>query len=147
MKRTFFINDEILLGQYEMVMSIRQGEVAGLALEVALLLEDLSRSLRIRSDESPKGASLVLSVGGSKDQGPKRKRVAETSVATCRSADNTMYFSLREDEVGALYVTLLQAYRDQIAEVNHIHLSSQKDGQEFDLTVVFEQSREFTERG
>jgi hypothetical protein len=53
-----------------------------------------------------------------------------------------MSLAIGRNQAGYLQAVLLRAYRDQMAEVNHVHIEGQRSGTPFDLTVMFEVARE-----
>jgi hypothetical protein len=61
--------------------------------------------------------------------------------AVLRLSADRMMFSLSRNQAEYLEATLLRAYRDEMAEVNHIHLEGELDGSSYDLTLLFDVSR------
>jgi hypothetical protein len=64
------------------------------------------------------------------------ERVSKAEFATL--ADGGLLFLLGKNQVGYLQNTLLHAYRDDAAEVNHVHVQGERAGQTLDLTVMFD---------
>lgn len=110
-------------------MEIQQPDVGSFALELTLLACQLSESLRIQLRG---GSSLVLTRLAA-DRVPK----AVVTVAP----DGAMSFALGTNQIESLQSVLLRAYRDEMAEVNHIHVEGERDGNPFDLTFMFGASR------
>jgi hypothetical protein len=67
-------------------------------------------------------------------------RVSKASVV--RELGGSVCFAIGRNQAKYLQAVLLRAYRDQIAEVNHVHIDGESDGKPFDLTVIFELSLE-----
>jgi hypothetical protein len=128
MSRTLKLGAERLIaGGSEVVVELSQGEAATFALELVLLLRGLTNLVNVMAG----AAKLVL-------------RLAEpTSTATTfnREASGRMVCSLTRDNAEYLEATLLRAYRDGMAEVNHVHVQGTLDGESFDLTLLFDSSR------
>lgn len=128
MNRTINLNkDHILAGVTEVIVEIQQSDVAACALELTLLLHGLSGSLcfvsgtmrlTLQISELPRAPAAVISeVGG-------RVRC-----------------SLSRESAEYLQAVLLRAYRDGIAEVNHVHIEGKMDGKSVDVTFVFDTFR------
>ena len=128
-KRFLSLAGECLMGANEIVIEVKHDFVGSLALELTLLLSGLIESLRIRPD---KGCQLVLTLTDS-------DRISK-AIVTCIST-NTLSFRIGRNQAEYLQAVLLRAYRDQMAEVNHVHIEGQRDGKPFDLTVMFEFAR------
>jgi hypothetical protein len=132
MGRALKFDTEIRIGQGETVVTIRQAHVEAWALEVGLLLHELNDSLVVRSSAN---ATVTLSL-----LPEERKRKAIRTVVT-RSKPNALKFQVSRTQAETLQALLLRAYRDGVAEVNHIHIEGLLDGVEYDLTPFFEKSR------
>lgn len=131
MKRTLRFESELLIGPNEVVVEIGQGHVAKWALEVALLVDGLSESLTVRASG---GRCIVLSLR-------EESHPLEHRTAVLRMSPDRMMFSLSRNHAEYLEITLLRAYRDEMAAVNHIHLEGELAGSPYDLTILFDASR------
>jgi hypothetical protein len=129
-KRFLSLASESLMGTTETVIELKQAAVGSIALEVALLLAGMVQSLRIRPS---KGPQLIVTLIDS-------DRISKAVVT--REPDNTVSFAIGRNQAEYLHAVLLRAYRDQMAEVNHVHIEGQSDAAPFDLTVMFEVARE-----
>ena len=125
MKRFLSLQSEGLLGSAELVIEILQTEVARVALELTLLRLGHCDGLRIQAGRGPSVLLTMLA----------EDRVSKASVA--RGADGSLSFALGINQVGYLQAVLLRAYRDEMAEVNHVHVEGVHAGQDFDLTLMF----------
>lgn len=130
MKRFMSVTSEALLSAAEIVIELSPSAVASLALEFALLLEGMAFSLRIRPS---KGPTLLLSLTND-------DKVSKGAVT--RESDGSVHFALGRNQAEYLQAVLLRAFRDQIAEVNHVHIEGRINAMPFDLTVMFENFRE-----
>lgn len=117
----------VVEGDAEEVIELRQDEIAKMALEIVLLSHGLSDSLTVWTRS---GHKLVLRLN---DEDPARVRVT-------RGAQQLRY-GIPGPLLGYLESTLLRAYRDGVADVNHIHLEGEIDDRSFDLTFLFALSR------
>lgn len=131
MSRSFRIRSEPLFSQEEIVIEVEQAEVGALALEVTLLLMTLAESVSIIC---PGDHVVVLSLQDESEEVAKRTKVA-------RVTEKRMKLELSRTQAGYLQATLLRAYRDEMAEVNHIHIEGFLRDAPFDLTVFFRTSR------
>jgi len=114
----------------EIVVEILHSEIPILVVEVALLLYGLAETLRLHPVSGP-SALLTLQPG---DQ------VSRAIVE--RSRDGAFKFALGHNQAGFLQATLLRAYRDHMAETDHIHIEGLEGAAPFDLTIRFELARE-----
>lgn len=122
--------DTVIVSDAEAIVEIAQTEVHQVALEIALLGRKLNDVLFVLTQNGPKIALRLLDT-------PKiaaRARVL-------RTAQQQIRFDVPINLLGYLEAVLLRTYRDGIAEVNHIHIEGDLDGDAFDLTVMFELSR------
>ena len=120
-----------ILAEEEAVAEVGQSMVVTLVAELDLLLYGLSDSVNLGGCNGP---SIILEVGDD-------DRVAKGRV-THESAD-AVRFCLGVNQVEYLQSTLLIAYRDGAAEVNHVHAEAMRDGGAcYDLTLLFERYRE-----
>jgi hypothetical protein len=125
-RRFLSLPGESLLGPTEVVIELQQCAVASVALELALLLAGLVESLRLRPSAGP---TILLTL-------IDNDRIAKAVVAHC--PDRTVSFALGRNQAEFLQAVLLRAYRDQMAEINHVHIEGERDGTAFDLTVLFD---------
>lgn len=124
-RRFLAIEGESSLGTAEVVIELQQSLVASMALELTLLLANLSTSLRLQPSAGP--AIHLKHVAG--DQ------ISKATVAA--TANGAVIFALGTNQLGYLQAVLLRAYRDQVAEVNHVHIEGDREGAPFDLTIMF----------
>jgi len=129
-KRFLSLPGESLMGAGEVVIELKQGVIGSFALELALLLSGLVQSLRI---QPTKGPQLLVTLTDS-------DRISKATVT--REAPDSVRFNIGRNQAAYLQATLLRAYRDEMAEVNHVHIEGQCNGTPFDLTVMFELARE-----
>lgn len=131
MSRFFRISSEALFSQEELVIEVEQAEVGALALELTLLLMKLTDSISI---SFPGGHAVLLSLQDETEEIAKRTKAA-------RVTEKRIKFELSRTQAGYLQATLLRAYRDEMAEVNHIHIEGTLRDAPFDLTIFFRTSR------
>ena len=130
MNRFVSLPNEPLIGANEVVVEVPHDMVAALALEFSLLLSNLATALRLGAKH---GASILISVGHG----------TSVSKATVRRQRlDTISFELGRNQAEYLLAALLHAYRDGVAEVNHLHIEGIEGSGLFDLTVMFERYRE-----
>jgi hypothetical protein len=129
-RRFLALSGESLLGVGEVVIELKQAVVGSVALELALLLSGLVQSLRIQPD---KGPQLLITV-------TDNDRVAKANVTL--ESNDTVSFQIGRNQAEYLQAVLLRSYRDEMAEVNHVHIEGWCLGASFDLTVMFEAARE-----
>jgi hypothetical protein len=124
-RRFVSLSGEALLNEAEVVLELDGDSINTVALELTLLLEGLANSLRL----SPRTGPGVLISAFSGDL------VAKAEVG--RAADGTLTFRMGRNQVEYLRAVLLRAYRDQMAEVSHVHIEGELGRTAFDLTVMF----------
>jgi hypothetical protein len=129
MNRFLASDDEIIFGQGEAVVEIMQERFGVWTLEISLLLQGLAESLTVRS---PKGGTLLLSLLAD-------KRVRRSAVS-CGGTDK-LRFDLSRTQAEYLQTVLLRAYRDGMADVDHVHIEGALAGTAYDLTFFFGASR------
>jgi len=129
MNRFLACDDEIIFGQREAVLEIMQERFGVWALEIALLLQGLAESLTVRS---PSGGTLLLALLS--DRGVKRSVVSPHGT-------NKLRFELSRTQAEYLQAVLLRAYRDGMADVEHVHIEGRCAGATYDLTLFFGASR------
>lgn len=128
-RRFLALATDALLGATEVVIELNQPAVAAVALELTLLLLGLAESLRLAPKSGP---TIFLRLLGD-------KRASKAGAAL--GSDGSVRFALGRNQAEYLQAVLLRAYRDQMAEVNHVHIEGERDGHSFDLTVMFESFR------
>ncbi|MEZ4306427.1 MAG: hypothetical protein R3F14_00040 [Polyangiaceae bacterium] len=126
MNRSVEATGEVLSNSAEVVLELTPREVETWALEVELLLRGLSDRLTVRGDGG-KHVVLTLDKGAASGRG-----------RALRPDEHTFRFDLPANQLGYLQRALLVAYRDGVAEVNHIHIETDAGAGTFDLTVMFE---------
>ncbi len=65
------------------------------------------------------------------------EKVTAGSKAIVDQKSGKIIFVLSTNQLEYLCAFLLRAYRDNTAEVNHIHIEGEKSGEAFDLTLFF----------
>lgn len=131
LQRFLPVTGESLLSSTEVVIELPQEAVSSVALEMTLLIAGLAETLRIQPTRGPSVLFRLLA----------GDRVSKAVVT--RHADGMTAFSLGRNQAKYFQATLLRAYRDQMAEVNHIHIEgADEDGSVLDLTVMFAVYRE-----
>jgi hypothetical protein len=123
---------EIAAGRSEVVVTISQAAVGVWALELTLLLERLADSLTVAPTQ---GGKLVLTVSA------VALSRGERFIASRSGSSDTMKFVLPQSQAERLRAVLLRAYRDGMAETDHVHLEGTLNGNPYDLTPFFENSR------
>jgi hypothetical protein len=129
-RRYISLPGECLPSPAEVVVEVPLSMVGSVALELTLLLEALTESLRIRSSAGPTVVLTLLDIRG------VSKAIARKDGASA------ICFALGRNQVEYLRAVLLRAYRDQISAVNHVHIEGELGGALFDLTVMFDVYRE-----
>lgn len=118
-----------MAGRDELVIEIQQKEVAKWALEFALLLGGFVEQTEVRLEN---GFSILFRI--SSDSKADRTMMA-------RKGENAFSCELSRTQAGYVQATLLRAYRDEMAEVNHIHVEGFLSDASFDLTLMFDTYR------
>jgi hypothetical protein len=124
MDRSQTIAQEFVIGTREVVIELSQLEVGRLALEITLVLNGMAEGVIL---QSPSGQKVELSVGSTEN-------VAKVE----RIAPSRLNFVLDQNQGEYLQAVLLRSYRDQMAEVNHIHIEGIEGPAVIDLTVLFQ---------
>lgn len=130
MNRTIPLPAEPVLGENEVAIEVPHTVVASWALELALLLAGLTRSLRMRAQS---GMSIVIVIGSG---------IAVSKATVRRDKADTLSFEVGRNQAEYLHAVFLRAHRDGAAEVNHVHIEGTLNGVPFDLTVLFDTYRE-----
>lgn len=127
MNRTIKLGtDRLLVGGTEVIAEFNQAEVAVLALELTLLLCGLVEVVNLVSGR------LKLALRVSEEQ--------SAAAVFSRNGAGQLQCRLSRDNAEYLQHKALRAYRDGMAEVNHVHVEGHLDGSGFDLTVMFSES-------
>lgn len=129
MKRTVRVEASAILGEKEMVVGVRQGEVARWAMEIILLLEGLVETTTFRFGD---GVCLTLAI--STDHNAARALFAQAGEGHLRCV-------VARCQAAYVHATLLRAYRDQAAEVDHVHMEGRLGDAPFDITLMFDVHR------
>jgi hypothetical protein len=115
------------MGDAEVVVELSHDEVKLLALEITLLAAGLISMVALRSHSKQR----VELTPGSRDV-RATLRVLQADYVQVGLSQNQMEY---------LQMVLLRAYRDEMAEVNHVHLEGECAGREMAFTVLFETFR------
>jgi hypothetical protein len=115
----------------ELVIEISQDCVYEWALEVTLLVERLTDGLTVIAKS---GYEMSLSLL------PDAPTLANRLVAL-PTGNKAIKFDIPRTQAEYLQAVLLRRYRDEVAEVNHIHLDGTMAANPFDLTFMFENAR------
>lgn len=121
---------ESLQSSGEIVIELQQDVIPVIALELTILLCGLAKRLRLQPISSPAISLEILA-----------DDFATKAVVT-QAADGSVTFSLGLNQAEYFQAVLLRAYRDQVAEVNHIHIEGERVNLSFDLTILFRAFRE-----
>lgn len=128
MNRTINLTrNHIITDVAEVIVEIHQSDVPACALELMLLLHGFADSL------------LFVS-------GPMQfmLRISELPTAPAvfsREVGGRVRCSLSHESVEYMQAIFLRAYRDGMAEVNHVHIEGTMDGKSFDVAFVFDTFR------
>jgi hypothetical protein len=126
MKRSVKTSATAIIGRGELVLEISQNEFGKWALEFTLLLEGLANSVEMRI-----GAENRLRIRLTNEPHTDR-------LIAIKSGTGDFEFIVPRTQAEYLQATLLRAYRDEMAEVNHVHAEGFIDGKPFDLTIMFD---------
>lgn len=125
MGRTLLIQQDFLLGAAEAVVELADMDVVRLSMELSLLLHSMTSSITLAC---PQKKTINLKLGA-----PEKWTIVEGLT------QSSVSFLLSRNEAEYIQAVLLRAYRDKVAEVDHIHIEGrtiQDDG--FDLTIMFQ---------
>ena len=103
-----------IVGQNELVLETEQEQIGPLALELTLLVNDLSERLLLLA---PSGYRIALSIQKNEERGQFAARTKVTQPDPRRMA-----FELSRTQAGYMQATLLRTYRDGMAAADHIHI-------------------------
>jgi hypothetical protein len=126
MPRFLQIDQEIIPGDSEVIFELSPAETILIALEITLLLNGISDGVKIGTSTGP---YIELTVN-----------VSEKWAKAAMKAKNRIAFEIGKNQVEYLQMTLLRAYRDKVAEVNHVHIDGTLGEKEMNLTVMFKES-------
>lgn len=126
MKRLLKTDSTAIIGPGELVLEVSKNEFGKWALEFTLLLEGLAKIIEIRPD-----GKFWIRISLSAD--PQAYRLV-----ALKSGNGDVEFVLPRNQAENLQAVLLRAYRDEMAEVNHVHAEGHMDGKPFDLTMMFD---------
>jgi hypothetical protein len=112
------------MGPTEVVVSLAEADVTPLCLEFALLLLGETAALQLQSGEE----RLDLEIA---------KKSQQPQASFARGKARGLRCTLDRDGLEYLQATLLRAWRDGAAEVDHLHLEGALAGSGHDLTVRF----------
>jgi hypothetical protein len=131
MKTPTIFEAETLVSNGEIVVEIEQEHVGTWALGITLLLESLAEQLQIISIN---GRERVLLMLQRSDPSAKETIVRRVERGGCS-------FIIATTQAQCLQAMLLRAYRDGVAEVNHMHIEGTLGESGFDLTFFFKSSQ------
>ena len=129
--RKIVLDTAVIQNAEELVIQIRQSRLPEWALEITLLIESLSSALTV---QAPDGFRLALTLLSAGTTAPKRSRLV-------RRGSKAIDVDVPRNQMEFLQAVLLRAYRDESAEVNHVHLEGELGGRQFDLTWLFDTAR------
>lgn len=129
MTRTIKLGSTPLTGRDELIVEIQQKEVARWALEFALLLGGFVEQTEVRLED---GSSILFQIISDSTAG---------RAIMARRGESAFSCELSRTQAGYVHATLLRAYRDEMAEVNHIHVEGFLGDASFDLTLMFDTYR------
>lgn len=119
------VSQEFLFDTAEVVIDLSIDETNTLALEIALLLQSMAQWVRLRC---PRGGKIDIALGSS-----------EKSTIVDNLATSHVRFQLDRHSAEYIQAVLLRAYRDKMAEVDHIHIDGRTiQDDAFDLTLMFQ---------
>ncbi len=128
MGRTLLIQQDFLLGAAEVVVELADMNVVSLSMELNLLLHSMTDSITLTC---PQKTKITLKLGA-----PKKWTIVEGHTRSSVS------FLLSRNEAEYIQAVLLRAYRDKMAEVDHIHIEGRTiQDDAFDLTLMFQTYR------
>jgi hypothetical protein len=130
MKRVTRLDGAAVANRDELVVEIRHATVGAWALEIMLLSGAFAEEVVVHLGD---GWTIALRMSGD----PEARRSAFTS-----TGERSYTCVLSRTQLGYVQGTLLRAYRDEVAEVNHIHVEGLLGDSPFDMTLMFERYRE-----
>jgi len=110
----------------EFVVELRQSDVILFVLELSMLMMGLIKQLNVLFDS---GNSLHFSLDENLVAGDR---------AAVKQKDKRLSITLSANQLEYICASLFRVYRDQIAEVNHLHIEGIKNSEGYDLTLMFE---------
>ncbi len=130
MKR-FFKIDTIEIKTNEVVVNVQWKDLEKWYLELSLLNEKLVEILSIATNDGKK----VLIKRGSVD--------ADRTKNICKQTrEQTIEIILPPNQCEYILASMLQAYRDDAADVNHIHLEGFLGKKPYDFNMFFEKAKD-----
>jgi hypothetical protein len=126
MKRSVRTSTTAVIGRGELVLEILHNEFGTWALELTLLLQGLTQSVEICF-----GGKGRMGISLDADSHADR-------FVAIKMGNHDFAFVLPRTQAEYLLATLLRAYRDEMAEVNHVHVEGSAGGEPFDLTIMFD---------
>ncbi len=128
MKRSIKIECSTINADSEFIIELRQSDISTLILELSMIMMGLLDKLMIIFNN---GDSVEISLG---------EKLSQTDKATVSQKQGRVFFVLSANHLEYLCTFLLRVYRDEIAEVNHLHIEGKKGDEPYDLTLLFNQS-------
>jgi hypothetical protein len=125
MLRSLAFDRPFTLDDATAVVEVAPAQVVPFTLELALLVHEAVTGLEL---VSASGQRVVLTV----DEGT-------TWAITGDRGPDRVEIALGRNQVEHLHATLLRAYRDGRAEVDHVHVEPRTDGVDVALTIVFDE--------
>ena len=125
MKRSLELAQEFLFDENETIVELSHVEIAPLALEITLITCGLADALTLRSKINQR---VEIYQKTSTNLRATIERISADSIRVYLAKNQGEYFQ----------AVLLRAYRDEMAETNHIHLEGFSGEREVDLTFLFE---------
>lgn len=113
-------------GDNEFVVELRQSDISTLVIELCMLSMGVVKKIKLLFDA---GNKLEIGFGAT---------ISPSGKAIVLRKKNWVAFELSPNQLEYLCAFLLRAYRDQVAEVNHIHIEGKEGDGEYDLTLIFD---------
>jgi hypothetical protein len=120
---------QVRIGNNEIVLVLGKNDTRELALEVALLLFGLTDGLLVNAT-----GDQAMFIARHPDPAEVRGRVDHSDAAR-------VDVLLARNQLEFIQAALLRAYRDGVAEVDHIHAEVTRQTGVYDVTLVFEHHR------
>ena len=110
----------------EFVIELQQSSISGLVLELFMVMLGLIDRL------------VILFEGNIKLEVRLEKILSPGDKAVVKDTSEGIAINFSRTHLEYLCAFLLRTYRDQMAEVNHLHIEGEKEAVAFDLTFLFE---------
>jgi hypothetical protein len=123
MLRSLAFDRPFTLDDATAVIEVAPAQIVPFTLELALLVHEAVTGLELVSASDQR---VVLTV----DEG---------TTWAITGDPGPVVFALGRNQVEHLHATLLRAYRDGVAEVDHVHVEPRTDGVDVALTIVFDE--------